>query len=67
MLLNELRSAGFFDVFEVVARRTDGAALPPTQVGSSKRQTKLYPATYLILNLLCKIVGKRYIIIIVIT
>ncbi|CAD0196527.1 unnamed protein product [Chrysodeixis includens] len=31
MLLNELRSAGFFDVFEVVARRTDGAALPPTQ------------------------------------
>lgn len=32
MLLNELRAAGFFDVFEVVARRNDGAALPPTQV-----------------------------------
>ncbi|KAH9641254.1 hypothetical protein HF086_016427 [Spodoptera exigua] len=31
MLLNELRAAGFFDVFEVVARRNDGAALPPTQ------------------------------------
>ncbi|XP_013197621.1 protein melted [Amyelois transitella] len=31
MLLNELRSAGFFDVFELNAEAGDGAALPPTQ------------------------------------
>lgn len=39
MLLNELRAAGFFDVFEVVARRNDGAALPPTQVQTYKKMT----------------------------
>ncbi|KAJ0180288.1 hypothetical protein K1T71_003692 [Dendrolimus kikuchii] len=31
MLLNELRSAGFFDVFELNTTRTDGVAVPPTQ------------------------------------
>ncbi|XP_034839861.1 protein melted isoform X1 [Maniola hyperantus] len=31
MLLNELRAAGFFDVFEVNSTRTDGASVPPTQ------------------------------------
>ncbi|XP_049866715.1 protein melted [Pectinophora gossypiella] len=31
MLLNELRSAGFFDVFELNTTRTDGVTVPPTQ------------------------------------
>ncbi|XP_023952535.2 protein melted [Bicyclus anynana] len=31
MLVNELRAAGFFDVFEVNSTRTDGASVPPTQ------------------------------------
>ncbi|KAG6448700.1 protein melted [Manduca sexta] len=31
MLLNELRAAGFFDVFELSTTRTDGVAVPPTQ------------------------------------
>ncbi|CAH2233165.1 jg26688, partial [Pararge aegeria aegeria] len=31
MLLNELRAAGFFDVFEVNSTRTDGGSVPPTQ------------------------------------
>lgn len=31
MLVNELRTAGFFDVFEVNSTRTDGGSVPPTQ------------------------------------